>query len=424
MNPKDLMRYPPGTDLLSFKESPVGVEPQSIKVVAEDGFYSRGLLWSKGNERTVILIAHPKGDMTRHYLVPGFVNNGYGVIAHESRSPNNDSQFTYEAFLADIAAVMRFARKRFEKVVFMGYSGGGSAYMYYQAQAVTPPPGRYTHTPAGEPYDLNKFDMPAGDGMMFVGAHKGTGAMMLDEIDGSLVDESDPFSCDPALDMYDPDNGFREPPEKTTYTQEFLARYREAQRKRNARIDAIARGLIQTQREFRAMAQAPGFAALPLKSRRPIQRRAASLKFMQVFRTDANPSMLDLSIDPSLRTIGGIVTKRPDITNYSENGFARVVTPHAWLSQWSGLTCRSAVAMNIDKVTVPTVVVSFTGDNSIHPAIGKTTFATSPAKDKTYAESDCDHFGFPLPAKPYEGARGAPTSEKLVAWLRDRFATA
>ncbi len=423
MSLPQVLRYRPGTDLLGFETPPEGVTPLPVVLVAEDGPRSKGLLWALGGERTVILMTHPRGDMTRHYLIPGYVEAGYAVFAHESRSPNNDANMTHEALLADIAAAVRHVRDRgYEKVVFQGYSGGGAAYSFYQAQATTVPPGRLTDTAAGDPYDLNRFDMPPGDGFMFVGAHLGTGATMMEEIDPSVVDEADPLSRDPALDMYDPANGFREPPEPSRYSPEFLETYRAAQRDRVARLDGIARSMLLAQREFRQLANAEGFDALPLETRTPILRRASLGQFMQIFRTDANPSMVDLSLDPSNRNCGGINTLRPDLTNYSENGFARILTPKAWLSQWSGLSSRSSMLDNLPKVTVPTVVLGFTGDNAIHPHVAQVTHDAVRSADKSLYRVDADHFGFPLPGK--EGGGRAKVSEILVAWLRERFPAA
>jgi homoserine acetyltransferase len=159
------------------------------------------------------------------------------------------------------------------------------------------------------------------------------------------------------------------------------------------------------------------------QDRRPVLRRASLGQFMQIHRTDANPAMVDLSLDPSSRNCGGINTLRPDLSNYSENGFARILSPKAWLSQWSGLSSRSSLLDNLPRVTVPTVVVSFTGDNAIHPHVGEATLRHAQAADKTLHRIDADHFGFPLASKPESGGR-AQVSATLVAWLRERFPSA
>jgi pimeloyl-ACP methyl ester carboxylesterase len=414
-------RYPPGTDLLSFDRLPAAVEPEFIRLQAEDRAASRGVLYARGGERTAVCVLHPRGDMSRHYLIPYIVDAGCAAFGQESRSPNNDSMATHEALLADIAAATRYLRQRgYEKIVFLGYSGGGSVYSLYQAQAVTAPPGRLTDTPAGDPFDLNRFDMPPADGMMFVSAHHGAGKMMQSELDPSLVDEADLFSCDPSLDMYNPDNGFREPPEPSHYSEAFLVRYRAAQAARVARIDAVARSQIAEQRRFQEMARADGFSDLPLRERTLISQRAVAGRFLQIFRTDANPSMLDLSIEPSDRSVGTIVSLRPDLSNYVDNGMARILTPRAWLSLWSGLSSRAAVFDNLPKVVVPTLIVTFTGDNAILPNTGRAMYEQSPAADKELHSVKADHFGFTLPADPERGGR-KEAGAVVAAWLRDRF---
>jgi pimeloyl-ACP methyl ester carboxylesterase len=414
-------RYRPGTDLLGFEKPPADIRPELIRLKAEDGAASRGVLYAKGGESTAICVLHPRGDMTRHYLIPFIADAGFAVLGQESRSPNNDTMATHEALLADIAAAVRHLRERgYSKVIFLGYSGGGSVYSLYQAQALTPPPGRLTDTAAGDSFDLNRFDLPPADGMMFVGSHLGAGWMMQREVDPSVMDEADPLSCDPSLDMYNPENGFCEPPGQSHYSEAFLARYRAAQVARVTRIDAIARSQLAEQRRFQAMARADTFKNLPLAERNFIGRRAMSGKFLQIFRTDANPSTLDLAIEPSDRSLGSINSLRPDLTNYVDNGFARILTPRAWLSLWSGQSSRADLLGNLSKAVVSTLIVGFTGDNAILPSTGRAIFERSPAADKKLHYVRADHFGFPLPAYPEGGGR-QEVGAIVATWLRERF---
>ena len=123
-------------------------------------------------------------------------------------------------------------------MVLIGNSGGASLFTFYLHQAHAPAGGRLTHTAAGDGFDLNRFDLPGADAMVYLAGHAGEGHYLLHAIDPSVVDETDPVACDPDLDLYDPRNGFVEPPDEPRYAADFLDRYRAAQRARVERIDA------------------------------------------------------------------------------------------------------------------------------------------------------------------------------------------
>ncbi|MGW0997226.1 hypothetical protein ACWD5V_28900 [Streptomyces sp. NPDC002523] len=139
-------------------------------------------------------------------------------------------------------------------------------------------------------------------------------------IDPSVVDEDDPLAVDPELDMYNPANGFREPPEPSKYAPEFLDRYRAAQRERVARLDARARTLVAEQRRHLRKMEAPGFSDLQLEERNHITRRAVVGQYMVVHRTEADPAYLDVSLHSwrSTRKSASILGPRPDRTNYAQ----------------------------------------------------------------------------------------------------------
>ncbi len=77
---------------------------------------------------------------------------------------------------------------------------------------------------------------------------------------------------------------------------------------------------------------------------------------------------------------------------------------------------------NLLKVTIPTLVVNYTGDHAIYPADSEAVYQRSLATDKQIAHVDGDHFGFPLPAKPNRGGKGG-AMKVTVQWLRERFPT-
>jgi hypothetical protein len=407
---------------IDFTTLPSGVSYEVVPLTAEDGAGSRGFLYTRGGEKTVVCFMHPRADMSRHYAMPALLEAGYATFGHQSRYLNNDIACLHEALLADVAAGLRFLKeaKGFQHIVLLGNSGGGSLYSFYQSQAATPPPGRLSDTAAGDPYDLNGFELPQADAMVFLACHLGEGKYMLNVIDPAVTDESDPLSCDPALDMYNPANGFKEPPQTSRYEDEFLARYRVAQRERVARLDAIARGYIAEQRYFQGLRRQPEFAASPMQDRIFASRRAVVDRYMTIYRTEANPAFCDPSLFPSKRSFGSLMGSRPDLANYKAGVFGNYQTPQAWLSTWSGLSSRAAVLAVIPKVTIPTLIVSYTGDNAIFPFEAEAILEQSPARDKTLRTVDGDHFGMPLPSAPNQGGR--EEAVRLVAqWLRERF---
>lgn len=399
---------------------PDGVAETMVRLQAEDGGHSRGILYRRGGEATAVFVTHPQGDFSSHYLAPTILSAGFAVFGAQMRTLANDSDCIHETLLADIAAGIRYLRAvGFERIVLLGNSGGGSLLTFYQAQASISPPGRLTDTPAGDPYDLNALDMPPGDALVLLGAHLGEGVYALHSIDPSVTDESDPFSCDPSLDMFNPDNGYREPPEETRYTEEFLARYRAGQRARCERLDAMAREDIQRRRSAREAMSAPGFSDLPLRDRLEVSRDAHCSKYVTVARVNANPAFADMSIESSPRARGSILGVDPHATNYRIGGFASTMTPEAWLSTWSGLSSRAAVLQNIKFVEVPLLVVNYSADTVIFPRQAEQIFQQAGSFDKAMSIIDADHYAHPTLGTHEESIQRV--GDAITTWLTARF---
>lgn len=365
---------------------PAGTSCEPLVLETPDRAVANGWLYARGGETTAVLLVHPRADFSHHYAVPGLVAAGCAVLCLTTRWLNNDSTLLHEVVLVDVAAGVRALRDRYERVVLCGNSGGGSLLTFYLQQSLAEG-ARLTDTAAGDPFDLNRFDLPPADAIVYLAAHVGEGFYLLHAIDASVTDERDPVSCDAAFDMYDPANGFVEPPGETRYAPEFVKRYRDAQRARVERIDALARERVTRRRDARARWQETGSA--------DDRRRAIATEFLTVYRTDADPRFVDLSLDPSRRTVGSLWGVRPDWINYGAVGFGRVVSPEAWLSTWSGLSSRASIERTGPGMTLPALVVSYAGDHGIFPS-DTGLIATSIAAPRVdRVEIDADHYGLP-----------------------------
>jgi pimeloyl-ACP methyl ester carboxylesterase len=423
--PLQLLRYPQlGPSLWSFDRLPGRVHVENVPLLAEDRGESHGVLYTRGGEKTVVCMMHPRGDMSRHYAIPALLEAGYAAFGQAGRWLNNDVGLIHEMLLLDVAASMRELKSRgFELVVLLGNSGGGALYTFYQSQASTKPPGRLTTTAAADPFDLNKFDMPEADGIVQLATHLGQGALMLTIIDPSVIREDDALSIDPSFDMYNPDNGFCEPDRSSKYSAEFLSLYRTAQRGRVTRLDAIARSCLDVQRHHQREMADESFDDLTLKQKQFVWRRAFLGRYMEVHRTEANPAYCDMSIHASKRDYGSFFSPRPDIFNSIEAGFGKLLTPRAWLSTWSGISSRANTLACIPKITIPTLVISYTGDNVVWIPDLEAIHAASGAADKQLHYVDGDHLGLPPKCNP--SAPGRDGAMKIItSWLRERFAAA
>ena len=386
------------------RDPPAGSSCLPLRLDTPDRAVAHGWLYARGGEDTVVCLMHPRANFSRHYAVPGLLEAGFAVLCINSRWLNNDATLIHEQVLLDVAAGLAEARRRFERVVLCGNSGGGSLFTFYLSQALASPQARLRDTAAGDALRLDQVELPAADAMVYLAAHPGEGHYLLHAVDPSVVDETDPVSCDPALDMYDPRNGFAEPPKESRYAPEFVAAYRQAQRARIERIDAEARRRVAQRRAARARWKTAGSTE--------DRRRSIATDFMLVYRTDADPRYVDLSLDPSRRDYGSLWGVRPDWINYGAVGFSRVVAPEAWLSTWSGISSRAEIVSTGPRMTLPALMVSYSGDNCIFPSDNELVAGCLGSDDLTRVEIEGDHYGFPAET----GREGAVAA--IADWLR------
>ncbi len=382
---------------------PAGTQCEPLTLETPDRGIAHGWHYHRDKSDTVVMLMHPRANFSRHYCVPGLVDAGFGVLCVNSRWLNNDASLIHERVLLDVAEGVKWARAHYDRVVLLGNSGGGSLFTFYLSQALAPEGERLTHLATGDPFDLNAFEMPGADLMAYVAAHPGEGHYLLHAIDPSVTDEGDPLSCDPALDLFDPANGFAPPPEPSLYSDDFLVEYRAAQRARVERIDGVARQRLAQKNAARERARSGGSTA---------DRRAATVTdFMLIYRTDADPRAISLALDPSDRDYGSLWGRRPDIINYGAVGFSRMVSPEAWLSTWSGTASQAEIARTGARLTLPALVVEYAGDNAIFPSDSQLIVDSIASTEITRKTLPGDHYGFPADV----GRDGAV--EEVIAWL-------
>ncbi len=406
------------------QDLPTEVRHRAVVLVADDDAPSRAVLyWREGvTPRVGIHLMHPRTDQSQNYNIVALAQAGYAVLGRAGRWVNNDVDTVHETLMLDMAAGVRFLRDEVgcEQVVLVGNSGGGTLASMYQWQARTDPPGRLTRTAAGDPLDLNAVDLPPADGIAIIAGHRGEGEVLLKYIDPSVVDESDPVAADPELDMYHPANGFRTPPESSHYPDDFLERYRRAQRERVRRIDVLARSLVAQQK-------AGGTAADILERDSPeaamrLRRLAVGAVHMVIYRTAADPAATDLGIEPDDRVVGSYLSKRPDLENYGGPGFARYITPRGWLSTWSGLSSRANTIACLQQIHDPLLFVHYAGDEGLRMSEAEAIVKGSAATDKELVVvRHADHYGRVINPDGSIGTQTTEGTRAIVDWITARF---
>ncbi|WP_233425777.1 alpha/beta hydrolase [Paraburkholderia kururiensis] len=392
---------------------PSGMTTRVFAVATDDGAQVLGYLHARGGERAVVMVMHPRELLVSHYLVPYLVQAGFACWVQGPRTVGNDLRLEHEVALLDVAAGVRQLRELgFDKVVQLGNSGGAALFAFYNQQSQLTGERRVSRTPGGRPVKLAEATMPVVDGFVFVAPHPGQGALLMNCIDPSVVDENDPLSVDPALDPFSESNGFRPKPESSAYSAEFVARYRAAQRLRTERIDAKAKALLAQRMAARERAKTSGAR---------VDLMAGSLNaIFEVWRTDADLRAFDLSLDRSDRRWGTVWGSDPLASNLGGVGFGRVCTPESWLSTWSALSSNASFERCGASIQQPTLMLYYTGDNTVFPSDASAIFATIAAVDKRRIDIQGNHHGHAL-------RKDAPLPQvqagtAVCDWLNERFA--
>lgn len=307
--------------------------------------------------KTLLIFMHPASALQLLPVPREAVRLGAHVLCAGSRYARNDTAGILEKVLLDLGAYIRHAKAvwGYEKIVLVGWSGGGSLALFYQSQAENP---TLTLTPAGDPVDLVAARLIPADAVIFQAAHISRAHLLLDIIDPSIRDELDPDNRDPRLDIYDPVN-----PNRPPYDADFIAEYRSAQLARMRRITATVKETL---------------AALLAKGTGEVERGFIT------HRTLADPRFLDGTLDPNDRRVGWCYLGNPETVNTGPVGLARFSTLRGWLSQWSvddtnadGVACAA-------RISVPLLTIENSADDAVPSYHTRRVFDAAASADKRF----------------------------------------
>lgn len=187
-----------------------------------------------------VLVAHRNSNYLNHLSTTELSKRGFMVLGLNTRFDNNESLVNWEKIVLDIKTGVDFLKKQpgIEKVILIASSGGGPMMTYYQAVAE-----KGTGYCKGDNKLTQCTDEVAGlipaDGIVLFDAHPGNTVNVLRSLNPAVLDESDPRKLDPALDPFNPANGFN-PNGKSVYSAEFKAKFFKGQSDRMNRLIAKA----------------------------------------------------------------------------------------------------------------------------------------------------------------------------------------
>lgn len=334
------------------------------------------------------LVAHPANNFMNHYLLEPMQRRGMAILGLNTRYANNEAFLIMERAVQDIGRGVRFLREQgYRRVCLIGNSGGASLSCFFQSQAEKP---TITHAPDGQAVDLVGSELMPADGIALVAAHQGRPLVLTDRLDAAVTDERDILATDPALDIFNPNNG---PP----FTAEFVTRVRAAQLARNRRITAWCKGKLAQYKT--------------LTARHPMSDEA-----FIVNRTLADPRYVDLSLEPSGRTATTTLGKPLADDNYAANGTARLSSVRSWLSQWSIDESMADGPKRVAETSVPVLNVNFMQDEIVFPSDMQAWRMAIGARGEHHDIDGCGHY--PM-TKPHIVEK---TADLIVEWASRKLA--
>ncbi|HTI67127.1 MAG TPA: hypothetical protein VL460_06230 [Caulobacteraceae bacterium] len=221
-----------------------GATPGAVSAYVRIGQLNT-VIWrpaAPGPHAGVVLVGmHDEGNNMDHISGPNLAMRGYTIINANTRTaPDAEDRDTdWDKVLADVGAVVKYARAMpgVTKVLVLGHSSGGPLMAAYQNIAenglkACNGPEKIFKCPA------SLAGLPKADGVILLDPIFGVGANVLASVDPAIMNEQAPRLRNPALDSFNPKNGFDVKGAK--YSPAFKRAFFAAQAARNNRLIAAA----------------------------------------------------------------------------------------------------------------------------------------------------------------------------------------
>ena len=418
--------------------SPAGVVSTFVKIKGVDAVVSRPAA-RNAHSGVAIVIMHDEADSLDNPEAPRLAAAGYVVISSNARTGPDpeDHDTNWDNVLADVRTVATYARALpgISKLVLLGHSSGAPLMAAYQNIAengvkACQGPEKLVKCPdalAGG---------PRADGIILLDPIFGIGATVLASVDPAIGD--DPRKPDPALDSFNPANGFAA--KGASYPAEFRRRYFAAEAARNNRLidQALARLKAIQAGQGRFVDDEPFLVAGATRAPRLWRpdlsflshtRRAHPLIHpdgsvtVEVIRSVRPPSGTE---QPSARLAGGALNTsvRRYLNTFATRALPDFSVGEDYITGVDWASSNTNTPNNVEGVSVPMLVMGMTGHYWIVSA--EMAYDHAKSTDKTVAFVEGATHGF----TPCEACAKTPgqygdtvarTFDYVTQWLNARF---
>ncbi len=366
-------------------------------VVADAHARVDGVLRTGRRPSSVVVIqTHPRLPSDENLVVWPMLDlpaRGIDTFAYNNRYANSTAGTeivtVWEDIALDEAAVVAEMRRRgYRSVVLYGYSAGGPTVAYYQAVAER---GNAAFNGGAALSGFEGFfdgagptrrerRLPPADGLIFQNSTTGTGWSFLARLDPSVVDEAS-ARRDPALDMFEPANGYDSATGAGAYGRAFLERYYRAQGERMQRLIAGAQERLEETRSGRGrfrdddllviagIRAEPASIDLALASATQASGRSHPGGGETIVRSDRAVVPNYERRNHSFRDGGTVHTLRSFLSYRAVRVLPGGYDPDAVAPERAGIdlvSSNSNTAAMLASVTVPVLVCAGTADTQVH----------------------------------------------------------